>query len=538
MELLGDDVVAFSGDPDFEPAGICNDHRRAEAGSLFVCVAGYVADGHAHAAGALTNGAAALVTQKPVEELGIPDALIGSAKAVVQTRDSRRALAAASHLFYAEPSRKLMLAGVTGTKGKTTTSYMIRSIMNAAGLQSGLIGTVENYIGGDSFPAKETTPESLALARLFADMRDRGCSHAVMEVSSQGLALRRVDFCDFDAAVFTNFYNDHVSPNEHKDIGEYFAAKMKLFSMAKHAVVNADIPEFEAVRDAISLCGCVKSMLTYSIKGAGGKTGAPEAGMPEAEPYGKNATEAGLPETGATEAFIPDITASDIEYVNDGRVYTRFFARTPWFSDTVTVAMPGGYNVSNALAAIGVCGLFGIKKEAILEGLLRVSVRGRTQVIDEGQDFTVLVDYAHNAASLEAMLGMLREYDFKSITTVFGCGGNRARDRRFDMGEASGRLSDFTVVTSDNPRNEEPACIIADIETGLLRTDGRYITMEDRATAIRFALENASPGELVLIAGKGHEATQTFADRVIPFDDALTAREILREIYKKAGHSA
>ena len=516
IELLGEDVITSSGDIAFIPAGIANDHRKSVQGALFVCVKGFVADGHDFAAAAIANGASALISQKPFDDLGIPPASRNKIHAFAQVRDTRRALAAASHLFYGEPTKKLLLTGITGTKGKTTIVYMIRAILQAAGFKPGMIGTVENDIGGEINTSAETTPGAVELAGYFSKMHDRGCGHAVMEVSSQGLALSRVDYCDFDIGVFTNFYNDHISPNEHASMEEYFAAKLKLFSMCKKVAVNADINEYGAVRDAF-------------IRRAGGGAGeGAEAGAGAgAETFiSFSADEEGMNRDAA------NVRASRIEPIRDAdgntRASMRFHVETPWFSDTMTVGLPGRYNVSNALAAISVCGLLGVNQRAISEGLRNIEVRGRTQAVNEGQDFSVLIDYAHNAASLETLLQTLREYNYKTITTVFGCGGNRARERRYDMGGVSGRYSDLTIVTSDNPRMEAPEAIMADIETGLRRTDGRYIMIEDRREAIGYAIKNASAGTLVLIAGKGHETTQTFADKIIPFDDAEVAREHLR----------
>ena len=501
-EKLGDEVISAYGDLAFVPSGIANDHRKIVPGGLFVCIKGYVADGHDYAADALAGGAAVLIAEKPMANLKIPAPIAGKARVFLRVKNTRRALAAAAHLFYGEPSKKLLLTGVTGTKGKTTAVHMIRAILQAAGKTTGMLGTVENDIGGELIPAKETTPESIDLAGYFDKMVKRGCSHAVMEVSSQGLALSRVDFCDFDIGVFTNFYNDHISPREHGSVEEYLAAKLKLFSVCRQAVINADIKEYPAVRDAFVRNAFVRNVgaepLTYSTgeDGAGFKT----AG----------------------------VRAKRIELIRGKKPHTRFYAETPWFSDTFEVGLPGKYNVSNALAAISVCGILGIDKEAMREGLRAASVRGRTELVDEYKNITVLVDYAHNAASLEALLKMLREYEYASITTVFGCGGDRARERRGEMGEVSGRYSDFTVITSDNPRSEAPERIMADIEQGLKRTAGKYIMVEDRREAIGYALKNASVGDLVLIAGKGHETAQTFSYGSVPFDDAQVAREFIR----------
>jgi len=513
--LLGRDVLEVTGDIEHEPRDVCRDSREARPGSLFVCVKGYVSDGHEYAAKALEGGASALVSQRRFGELGIPARRAPGVRAFVRVRDPRRALAAASHLFYGAPAKKLALAGITGTKGKTTTAHMIRSIWDAAGIKSGLIGTIENCVGAEAVQADATTPDSPELARLLARMAARGCERAVMEVSSQGLALSRVDFCGFDAGVFTNFSEDHISPHEHASVGEYFAAKLKLFSMCGKAVINADIGEYGAVRDAFIKSG-----------GRGGRSGWDGwDGRSEWDEWNKPVAYS-MDETSANYGAAA-VRARAIEPVYDGMACVRFFAETPWFSEWVTLGLPGRYNVSNALAAIAVCGLGGISKEAVCGGLRGVRVRGRTEAVETGRGFSVLVDFAHNAASLTALLGMLREYNFKKVTTVFGCGGERARERRFAMGEASGRFSDLTVVTSDNPRGEDPKAIVADILTGLHKTGGRYAVIEDRKEAIGYAIANAGEGELVLIAGKGHETTQTFADRTVPFDDAQAAREFL-----------
>ena len=563
IEALGDDVVTAFGDLCYAPTGVSNDHRRVEPGGMFVCIKGFNVDGHGYAARAVANGAAVLVAQEPFGELGMPaepctaasdpDGFSGAPaakqlRAFVQVRDTRRALAAASHLFYGEPTKRLKLAGVTGTKGKTTTVYMIRSILNAAGMKTGLLGTVENDVGGEVAPANETTPESVELAAMLAKMVERGCSHAAMEVSSQGLALHRVDFCDFDIGVFTNFSRDHISPNEHKNMDDYLAAKLKLFSMCRQAVINADIKECAAVRAAAAASGRCGAILTYSADAQGdGYVGADirasrieAVGTGDAAATGNACSTGGAAATG-NEAGTVATADSGIASGTGGAaavgtahgsagVRTRFYVTTPWFSDTLEIALPGRYNVSNALAAIAVCGLLGASKDAVREGLANVSVRGRTQLIDEGQNFTVMVDFAHNATSLGALIGMLREHGFRSITAVFGCGGNRDRNRRFEMGEVSGRMSDFTIVTSDNPRNEDPEMIMADIETGLRRTAGRYTAVADRREAIGHAIKNAAEGDLVLIAGKGHETSQTFADRTLPFDDAQVAREFLSKL--------
>ena len=477
----GFEILEKKGNCDIEISGICNDHRTISKGSLFVCIKGFKVNGHDFIEAAIRNGVAALI----VEETGL---VVPEEIPVLVTKNSREALAFVSSRFLGEPSKAFKLVGVTGTKGKTTTTYMVNRIAELAGYKTGLIGTIENRIGYQRIKAKETTPESLALQRLFRTMADEKVDFVTMEVSSQGLALGRTLCSDFDIGVFTNLYKDHIAPNEHADMNAYFAAKLKLFDTCKIGLVNKDCAAYEEIA---TYAKC--KLFSFAID--------------------KDA----------------DIRAREIKNIRIGNVIAeQFQVETPWFNDKITVSMPGKYNIYNALAAIGICGLCGIDPVYIKAGLESVKVRGRVEYVDAGQPFTVIVDYAHNAASLESLLQMLREYHFENIITVFGCGGDRAKDRRFEMGEVSGRLSNLTIVTSDNPRSEEQEAIMKDIETGLLPTNGNYIKIPDRKTAIETGIKMAREGDLVLIAGKGHETTQTFKDSVIHFDDVEIAFDFLK----------
>ena len=470
----GLEILEQNGDLSIEIDAIAYDSRKARAGSLFVCIEGFVADGHQYALQAQKQAASAFVVQKPVEGLTIP---------WIRVADTRRALAHISDRFFGHPSGKLDLIGLTGTKGKTTVTYMTRSILVAAGRKVGLIGTIANIIGDDIVYASRTTPESYDLQALLDEMVGRGMDACVMEVSSQGLMLDRVYGCSYLTGAFTNLFHDHIGPHEHATMDEYLAAKLTLFDRCRQAVVNRDIAQYEQIRAAAHV-----PCLTYGL--------GPDA----------------------------DVRAANLRQVTqNGRVGTLFDLVAPWFSCEVFVGMPGRFNVSNALAAVACAGLSGVSDADVREGLAGITVPGRVQPIPTGRSFQVVVDYAHNAASLETLLHTLRDYVAGRLIVVFGNGGDRARSRRFEMGEVAGRLADLTIITSDNPRTEDPMAIIGDIVTGITPTGGACEIVVDRSEAIGRAIHEAQAGDMVVIAGKGHENYQIFKDRTIHFDDAETA---------------
>jgi UDP-N-acetylmuramoyl-L-alanyl-D-glutamate--2,6-diaminopimelate ligase len=479
-ELLdGLEIRNRTGDLDVEIGSIAYDSRKAIRGTLFVCIEGFVTDGHRYVQQAASQGATVFLVQKPVE--------VPPGATVVEIADTRKGLAHVSDRFFGHPSGRLRMIGITGTKGKTTTSYMVRAILRAAGRKTGLIGTIANIIGDEVVYASRTTPESYDLQALLSDMVSAGMDSCVMEVSSQGLALDRVYRTEYGTGVFTNLYNDHIGPSEHADFEEYLVAKTLLFERCRNALINGDAPHADRFRAAST-----GRVYTY--------------GMSE----------------GA------DVRATRIEKaVENDRVGTRFHLDSPWFSGTVFVGMPGRFNLYNALAAIGCAGLAGVGLEHVREGLADATVKGRVQPIPTGRGYTVVVDYAHNAASLESLLETLREYVDGRLMVVFGCGGDRAKSRRYEMGEVAGRLADFTYVTSDNPRTEDPVAILADILSTLVPTGGAHVVVPDRREAIFRAIADARPGDMVVIAGKGHENYQIFADRTLHFDDAETAQEAL-----------
>jgi len=467
------------GDGETAVADVVLDTRRVTDGALFCCVPGSRVDGHDLAGAALKAGAAALCVERPLR-LDAPQLLVDSVRA---------ALAPLADAFFDSPSRRMDLVGVTGTNGKTTTTYMLEAIFRAAGLVPGLIGTIEVRVGDTRLPVVHTTPEAPDLQRLLAGMADSGVRAAAMEVSSHGLALGRVDATRFRAAIFTNLTQDHL--DFHRDLEDYFQAKRRLFTPAFTAlgVVNLDDP--------------------YGRRLAGEAAGID------------------LVTTGASSEA--DWRASRVEGALDG---TTFLLEGPAGSRRVRLRVAGHFNVANALGALAAAAALGIDLDTAIAGVESLAgVPGRFERVDAGQPFTVLVDYAHTPDSLDNVLRAARALTDGRVVAVFGCGGDRDRAKRPLMGEIAAKLADFTVVTSDNPRSEPPAAIVAQILEGVRRSAGpeRYHAEVDRRAAIRLALGLARPGDAVIIAGKGHEQGQEFADgHKVPFDDRVVAAEELR----------
>lgn len=485
LENLETDSITCDNYQEIEIDNIVYDSRKVRAGSLFICIEGFVSDGHMFIEQAIKAGAVAVMVQKHIESENV---------CCIKVKDTRVGLAHVSTAFFEHPSQKLSLIGITGTKGKTTATFMVRSILNAAGKKTGLIGTITNMIGDEVVYASRTTPESYELQSLLDDCVKAGIDSCVMEVSSQGLSLDRVYGCEYEIGVFTNLYNDHVGPGEHKDIEDYWNAKAKLFDMSKNAVINVDA-DFSDQMIKRARNNKNSTLYTFGIKNSA------------------------------------MISARDLKaIVTREKVGTSFLLSSPWYVGEVFVGMPGEFNVYNALSAIACAGIMGISFESVLKGLSDVKVKGRVEPVKTNRDFQVVVDYAHNAASLENLLKTLKSYVKGRIICVFGCGGDRAKSRRFEMGEVSGSLSDLTVITSDNPRTEDPNMILVDIETGVKKTKGEYIKIIDRTQAIKHAIVSAKSGDMVVIAGKGHENYQIFADKTIHYDDVEVAASILNEM--------
>ena len=458
------------------------DTRKITDGCLFVCITGARFDGHEFAEEAVSKGAAVIVTEKDVS---LPDD-----KEIIEIRveNTRQALAYISAAYYDYPGDRLTTIGVTGTKGKTTTTYLIKQMLENAGHKVGLVGTIETIIGDRHIPSLNTTPESLVLQKYFSDMMKEGIDTVVMEVSSQALMLHRTDGFKFDYAVYTNISPDHIGDNEHKDFDDYLHCKSLLFSQCRIGLVNNDDGHVE---DILKGHRC-------TVERFGLKEGC-------------------------------DLRASDIELVNGGSYLGVKFRTSGLVEAEFRCDMPGRFTVYNALCAIAVCRHFEVSVEDMNKALQSAKVKGRIEMIGISPDYTLMIDYAHNAMALESLLTTLKEYNPERLVTLFGCGGNRARDRRFDMGEVSGRLSDLTIITSDNPRFEEPEAILDDIETGIKKTDGKYIRIVDRKEAIAYAIHNAKKGDVIVLAGKGHEDYQEIKGVKHPMDERVLIDEILKE---------
>jgi len=488
------DYKLIAGDAGREITSVEFDSRKAGSGSLFVCVKGFNTDGHSYAASAARQGAAAIAVDK--DRTGFPEAELTELAAqfdvaVVEVENTHRILADLCANFYGHPERALSVYGITGTKGKTTTAFMLREILEKSGRDTGLIGTVCNIIAGKQEHAAHTTPESADLYSMMKKLVDNGSEDLVMEVSSQGLKLDRVRGIRYKTAAFTNLFEDHIAPNEHPDMEDYLSCKLKIFDSCDIGILNADC----SVKDrVIAYCRDRVKLITYSIGG---------------------------------EA---DFVADDLRPERRGHVTgTVFGLRSKYYTGDIFVALPGRFNVYNALCAICTAFCEGLEIKDVKEALENIKVPGRLQPVENSSGINILVDYAHNAAALENVLETLREYTEGKLITVFGCGGCRSKTRRFEMGEVSGRLSDYTVITSDNPRDEEPDAIIRDIITGMSKTDGKYEVEPDRSRAIRLAVNMACEGDTVIIAGKGHEDYQIFAGKTIHFDDCEQAEDAVTE---------
>ncbi len=479
LEKLEYEIV--QGDDGVEITTLTHDSRKVEAGSVFVCISGAVSDGHDYIEDVVEKGAAALIVEKEVKA---PKDVT-----VIRVADTRYALALASAAYFDYPAQKLKVIGITGTKGKTTTTYMIKSILEQVGHKVGLIGTIEAIIGDTSIPASNTTPESYTIQQYLAQMVEEGCDCAVMEVSSQGLKLNRTAGIPFEIGIFTNLAEDHIGENEHKDFEEYKYCKGLLFKQCKIGIANIDDPWY---KDVFKEATC------------------------EIETYGF-----------AKEA---DLRASHVEHISKPGYLGVKYHVSGLMDFDVEIDIPGEFSVYNSLTAIAVCRHFDVPVEEIKKALKGARVKGRIEMVKVADDFTLMIDYAHNAMALESLLTSLKDYHPERIVTVFGCGGNRSKTRRFEMGEVSGRLSDFTIITSDNPRYEDPEAIIADIVTGIEKTDGEYITVCDRKEAIKYAIENAHPGDVIILAGKGHETYQEICGVKHDMDERVLIQEVLEEL--------
>ncbi len=449
--------TALRGGTDIELSSLCCDSRQAAPGALFVALPGARVDGRDFIPAAVERGAAAVVAEQPVD---VPEGV-----AAVQVEDARTALALLSAAFYGHAADRLTIVGVTGTKGKTTTAYILRAILTAAGHRTGMIGTVGTFIGDEMLcDARNTTPESLELHQRFAQMERAGCTHVVMEVSSQAMKLHRAAGIEFEAAVFLNLSPDHIGGAEHRDFAEYRACKAALFAQCRRAVGGLDDENWPFMRAEVRP-GCPVSTFGFQ-RGA------------DVRGYGVRPLQ------------------------ENGVLGSRFYVEgteEPYF-----LSMPGVFNVSDALAAIAASRALGVPESAIREGLKSTTVRGRAEIYPHPGDYTILIDYAHNDVSFASILTTLKAYEHNRIIVVFGAGGDRPKMRRADMAREAAKYADFAIVTMDNPRTERVEDICADITKAL---DGRIPSIEiyDRREAIRYALDMARPRDIIALLGKGHE---------------------------------
>ena len=450
LERLEYEVV--QGTEDIAITTLINDSRKVEPGSVFVCISGAVSDGHRFAAEVADKGAAALIVEKEVE--------VSGDVTVIRVEDTRYALALMSAAYFGYPANKLKIIGITGTKGKTTTTYMIRSILEEVGRKVGLIGTIEAIIGEKHIPAANTTPESYTIQKYFAEMVEAGCDTVVMEVSSQGLMLNRTAGIPFEIGIFTNLGKDHIGPNEHADFEDYKRCKGLLFKQCELGIANGDDPWFE---DVFKEATCKVETFGFGEKN--------------------------------------DLRAVDTRLVSRPGYLGVAYHVAGLMDFDVEIDVPGTFSVYNSLTAIAVCRHFGVPEEVIKSALKVAKVKGRIEMVKVSDEFTLMIDYAHNAMSLESLLTTLKEYHPSRLVCLFGCGGNRSKDRRYEMGEVSGRLADLTIITSDNPRFEDPQAIIDDIKQGIGKTDGKYVEICDRKEAIRYAIEHGQPGDVIVLAG-------------------------------------
>ena len=478
LENLEYELVA--GSLNTEITTLVYDSRKVEKGSVFVCISGTVRDAHDFIPDVVEKGAAAVIVEKDVT---VPDGVT-----VVKVADSRLALACMSAAYFDYPSKKLKTIGITGTKGKTTTTYMVKSILESAGIKTGLIGTIETIIGDEHIPSANTTPESYVVQDYFHRMVEAGMDAVVMEVSSQALMLHRVSGFAFDIGVFTNLEPDHIGENEHKDFADYMHCKSLLFRQCRLGIFNGDSEHLQGILEGHT---CEVQKFGYQKEN--------------------------------------DLRAEHVELKKEhGALGVRYHVSGLMNFD-VEVNVPGSFSVYNSLTAIAICNHFGVSVDKIKEALFHVSVKGRIEIVPVTRRYTLMIDYAHNAMSLESLLTTLKEYEPGRLVCLFGCGGNRAKSRRYEMGEVSSKLADLTVVTSDNPRNEDPMAIIEDILVGVHKADGKYVTIPDRKEAIAYCMKNAQDGDIIVLAGKGHEDYQEIKGVKHHMDE----RELIADIIKE-----
>ncbi len=487
--LVGIEGLKAKGSLDLDISSVECDYRNVKQGSLFVAIKGFEVDGHTFINKAIEKGAKAIIFEE-----GTDYRTFANLKNItlIMAPNTRLALSLCSCNFYDHPSKKMKVIGITGTKGKTTTSFMLKSILEKQGKKVGLIGTIAIYVGDKLIKNSDrTTPESNQLQQILAKMYELGIEVVVMEVSSQSLKLDRVAGIEFYAGVFTNLSEDHISKNEHKDMQDYFTSKMKLFKMCKYAFINSDSIYTARVIEAIPQ-NC--EVQTYGIDN------------------------------------YCNLSAKDVTVTNS---YVDFRAKVKDRNERIKVSIPGRFSVYNSLAAISVARLFGTDTQQMKEALENIKVPGRSELVDNKLELKIMIDYAHTPESLKNILETVKTYTIGRVICVFGCGGDRDSNKRPLMGEVAGKIAEYTIITSDNPRTEEPQKIVEDIENGIKTTKGQYECIVDRREAIKKAIRMANKKDIIVLAGKGHEIYQEVGKEKYPFDEREIIKEVIEEVEKE-----
>ena len=480
--LIGLEGLKAKGNLDVEINNLDSNSKNIKEGDMFVAIKGFSTDGHKYINNAIKAGAKVVMVEEGADlsSIELPDDVT-----LIMAKDTREALAICSCNFYENPSKKFKLIGVTGTKGKTTTTFMIKEILEKAGHKVGLIGTIATYINGRMVSeSSRTTPESIELQKTFAQMVEDGVEYVVMEVSSQSLKLHRVDGCAFDIVLFTNFSEDHISEKEHPNMQDYFESKLKLFKMCDNGIINVDDIQVAKIPKLFP----ESKIMTYGIYN------------------------------------YCEVLAKDITITNS---YVDFRVKISDRNERVKVDIPGRFSVYNALAAICVAKKLGIPSDKVIEALAEIKVPGRSEMVPNKKEIPIMIDYAHSPESLQNILSAVKSYTRGKVISVFGCGGDRDKTKRPIMGEISGRIADFTFITSDNPRTEKPEEIVNEIEAGIKKTKGNYKVVVDRTEAIKEAIEMATKLDIIVLAGKGHEPYQEINGKKYPYDERIIVKEII-----------
>lgn len=472
------DYKLIKGSLDIEIKDIIYDSRKVVDNTLFIALKGYNVDGHKYIQDAISKGAICIVVEQDIETT--------EDITVIKVNNTRNTLALLSKNYFEKPDEKITTIGLTGTKGKTTTTFMIKKILEQAGKKVGIIGTNGVFYNDIQKLIDNTTPESYDVYKYLKEMVDANIEYVAMEVSSQALKYNRCDGITFDYGVFTNLTHDHISDFEHPTMQDYIESKAKLFNRCKKGILNIDDENYTKM---IENATC--DIYTYG--------------------YNENA----------------NVRIKEVELIQDKKTIGINMELANDINDKIKVNTPGKFSSYNATCAITVCNLIGVSIDNIKEALINFSVKGRVEPVNVKDNVTFIIDYAHNGVSMESILTTMRQYNPTRLITIFGCGGNRSRDRRFEMGEVSGKLADFSIITSDNPRFEEPQEIINDILIGMHKTDGKYITIIDRKAAIKYAIDNARDGDIILLLGKGHENYQEIEGVKYHFDDKEVVEEII-----------